>query len=46
MLLPQPFSVGAWFTGIVLLVFAVIGGALVRREQRAAATAPAQRTGA
>jgi hypothetical protein len=46
MMLPQPFSVGAWFTGIVLLVFAAIGGALVRREQRATPTVPAQRTGA
>ena len=33
-LLPGSFNAGAWFAGAVLLVFAVIGRAIVRREQR------------
>ena len=46
MLVPQPFAFGAWVTGVVLLVFAAIGGALVRKERAAAGTAPGQRPGA
>ena len=46
MLLPQAaFAVGAWYTGAVLLVCAAVGGALSRRDQRAAVT-PAYGAGA
>jgi hypothetical protein len=46
MLLPQAaFAAGAWYTGAVLLVCAAVGGALSRREQRAAVT-PAYGAGA
>jgi hypothetical protein len=34
MYLPGTFSGGAWYTGAVLLVFAVVGRATVRRESR------------
>jgi hypothetical protein len=27
------FSIGAWYTGIILLIFAAVGGALVRKER-------------
>ena len=44
------FSVGAWYTGITLLLFAGVGGAIVRREvreiaaqQRVAAAAASRR---
>jgi hypothetical protein len=33
----KSFSVGAWFTGAILLVFAVVGRILAQREYRAAA---------
>ena len=42
------FSVGAWYTGATLLVFAGIGGAIVRHEVRDGAAQPAiddQRSG-
>ena len=33
MYLPEPFALGGWFTGVVLLLFAVVGRAVVRRER-------------
>lgn len=36
----ESFSVGAWCTGVVLLVFAGVGGAVARREAAAGAGAP------
>ena len=32
-LLPMPFAAGAWFTGVTLLAFAVVGRASVLREE-------------
>jgi hypothetical protein len=36
MYLPNSFSVGAWYTGAILLVFAFLGRALLARDMRAA----------
>lgn len=36
--LPGSFSVGAWYTGVVLLVFAGVGRAVAEREFRSQAT--------
>lgn len=33
--LQEPFATGAWLTAAVLLVFAVLGGVAVRKEERA-----------
>jgi hypothetical protein len=33
MYLLSSFSVGAWYTGTVLLIFAVVGGSLARQER-------------
>ena len=35
---PRSFSAGAWYTGAILLVFAAIGRAIVRRERHASGT--------
>ena len=40
------FSIGAWFTGSVLLVFAVLGRAIVRREHGGEAAQEAIAAGA
>jgi hypothetical protein len=34
------FSVGAWYTGVILVLFAVIGRTTVRREARDGAAQP------
>jgi hypothetical protein len=38
MYLPASFSLGAWYTGVVLVVFAVIGKVLVAHETEGSAT--------
>ena len=39
MRVPEPFSVGAWITGGVLLVFAVLGRQMVEQEEGMLTTA-------
>ncbi len=32
------FSIGAWYTGVILVLFAVVGRTLIRREVRVSVT--------
>jgi hypothetical protein len=40
MYLSSSFSIGAWYTGIVLLIVAVVGKLLVDKERKRNATQP------